>query len=249
MKILVGVKRVPDFKTTIPIKADGSAVDTANVRMVMNPFDEIAIEEAVRLKEKGYIEEIVAISLGPNAAQETLRTALAMGADRAILVQTEVEASSLQTAKILKAIVDKENPNLVILGKQAVDTDNNQTGQMLAGLLNWPQATFVSKLEKMDEAIQVTREIDGGLETLLLQLPAVITTDLRLNEPRYISLPNIMQAKRKPIEVIILEELGIKLAAKLKILGVMIPQKKRANLRVKNVSELVRRLKEEAKVF
>ncbi|HVY52987.1 MAG TPA: electron transfer flavoprotein subunit beta/FixA family protein [Gammaproteobacteria bacterium] len=249
MKVIVAVKRVPEFKATLSIKADGSAIDNTNTRMLMNPFDEIAIEEAIRLKEKGYVQEVVAVTIGRIEAQDILRTALAMGADRAILVLANSDNSPLQTAKILKAVIDKENPNLVMLGKQAIDTDNNQTGQMLAGLLNWSQAVFVSKLEKLDAKIEATREIDGGLETLLLQLPAVITTDLRLNEPRYISLPNIMNAKRKPIENITIDELGINPTTRLKILGYEIPQKKRANLRLDNVAELVKKLKEEAKIF
>src|SRR5579862_8403776 len=200
MKVLVSVKRVADFKTSIRIKTDGTDVDLNNVKMSLNPFDEIALEEAVRIKEKGFAKEIIAVSIGNEACQETLRTALAMGADRGILITTNNEVQPLAAAKILKKLIEKEMPQIVILGKQAIDTDNNQVGQMLAGLLNWPQGTFASRLEFEDKGIKVTREIDGGLETLFLNLPAVITTDLRLNEPRFISLPNIVQAKRKPIE-------------------------------------------------
>lgn len=244
MKILVPVKRVVDYKATIRIKADGSAVDTSNVKMSMNPFDEIAVEEAIRLKEKGSAEEIVALSIGTDASQETLRTALAMGADRAILIKTDVEVQPLAAAKILQKIVEQESINLVILGKQAIDTDNNQAGQMLAALLNWPQGTFASKVEPKDSGVSVTREIDGGLETIYLNLPAVITTDLRLNEPRYIALPNIVKAKRKPLDTIEADSLGIDVSPKVKTLKVSVPEKKRTNETVETVSELVERLRQ-----
>jgi len=249
MKILVAIKRVPDFKTAVRLKADGSGIETTNVKMSINPFDEIAIEEAVRLKEKGLAQELVVTSIGNNSLQEILRTALAMGADRAVLVQTEAEIQPLNAAKILAALALKEAPHLILLGKQAIDTDNNQTGQMLAGLLNWPQGTFASKLQIEGETVEVTREIDGGLETLNLKLPAVITTDLRLNEPRYISLPNIVQAKRKPLELLPLESLGLQLSAGVKLLKLSVPEKRRTAVRVENAAELVRRLKEEAKVL
>jgi len=249
MKILVAIKRVPDFKTAVRLKADGSGIETTNVKMSINPFDEIAIEEAVRLKEKGLAQELVVTSIGNNSLQEILRTALAMGADRAVLVQTEAEIQPLNAAKILAALALKEAPHLILLGKQAIDTDNNQTGQMLAGLLNWPQGTFASKLQIEAETVEVTREIDGGLETLNLKLPAVITTDLRLNEPRYISLPNIVQAKRKPLELLPLESLGLQLSAGVKLLKLSVPEKRRTAVRVENAAELVRRLKEEAKVL
>lgn len=249
MKILVAIKRVPDFKTNVRLKADGSGIETTNVKMSINPFDEIALEEAVRLKEKGVAKEVVVVSIGAPSSQETLRTALAMGADRAVLMQMETEVQPLNAARILAALVLKETPHLVILGKQAIDTDNNQVGQMLAGLLNWPQGTFASQLLIEGERVEVTREIDGGLETLNLKLPAVITTDLRLNEPRYISLPNIVQAKRKPLELIPVESLGLQLSAGVKLLKMTVPEKKRTSVRVENAAELVRRLKEEAKVL
>jgi electron transfer flavoprotein beta subunit len=249
MKILVAIKRVPDFKTQVRLKADRSGIETANVKMSINPFCEIAVEEAVRLKEKGLAQEIVVVSIGAAASQEILRTALAMGADRALLVQTEAEIQPLNAARILAAVVQKEAPQIVMLGKQAIDSDNNQVGQMLAGLLNWPQGTFASQLQLEGESLQVTREIDGGLETVLLKLPAVITTDLRLNEPRYISLPSIVQAKRKPLDLLSLETLGLSLSAGLKTLKLSVPEKKRNALRVENAAELVRRLKEEAKVL
>jgi len=248
-KILVAIKRVVDFKTTIRIKPDGSNVDTSHVKMTMNPFDEIALEEAVRLKEKKLATEIVAVSIGTDACQETLRTALAMGADRAILIQTQAEIQPLAAAKILKKLAEQETPQLIILGKQAIDTDNNQVGQMLAGLLNWPQGTFASKLEFDTNGVKVTREIDGGLETIFLNLPAVITTDLRLNEPRYISLPNIVQAKRKPLTTISLETLEVDITPRYKTLQVSLPEKRRAGTRVENVAELVQRLKNEAQVI
>lgn len=249
MKILVPVKRVADYKAVIRIKADGSGVDTANIKMTMNPFDEIAVEEAVRLKEKGLATEIIAVSIGADTCQETLRTALAMGADRAILVKSEHEIQPLAAAKVLKKIVEQESPQLVILGKQAIDTDNNQVGQMLAALLNWPQATFASKVDMHDNGLSVTREIDGGLETLFMSLPAVVTTDLRLNEPRYISLPNIMQAKKKPIAMTPAESLGIDLAPRITMLKAAIPEKKRAGVRVETTADLVNRLKKEAQVI
>lgn len=249
MKILVAVKRVIDYKASIRIKSDGSGVETTNVKMSMNPFDEIAVEEAVRMKEKGLAKEIIAASIGGDPCQEILRTALAMGADRAILVKTDSEVQPLAAAKILKALSQQESPQLIMLGKQAIDTDNNQVGQMLAALLNWPQGTFASKLEFHDDGVSVTREIDGGLETLFLKLPAVVTTDLRLNEPRYISLPNIMQAKRKSINVILSETLNIDLAPRLKILRVAMPEKRRAGVRLDSVADLVNRLKHEAQVI
>lgn len=249
MKILVAVKRVIDFKTSVRVKTDETGVETANVKMSMNPFDEIAIEEAIRLKEQGIASEVVAVSIGPDQCQETLRTALAMGADRAALIKTDQALQPLALAKVLHAIVQQEKPQLIILGKQAIDSDNNQTGQMLAGLLNWPQGTFVSKLECGKEEIQVTREVDGGLEALALTLPAVITTDLRLNEPRYISLPNIVQAKRKPLTVTPVEELNIDLQPRLKILQVQAPEKRRSGIRVANAAELVDKLKHEAQVI
>jgi len=249
MKILVAVKRVVDFTVQIRVKADQSGVETANVKMSMNPFDEIAIEEAVRLKEKGIATEVIAVSIGNQTCQETLRTALAMGADRAILVETETEIQPLASAKVLKAITLKENPQLIILGKQAIDSDNNQTGQMLAGLLAWPQGTFASKVIIENNHVRVTREIDGGLETLLLKLPAVITTDLRLNEPRYLSLPNIMQSKRKPIDRIPIQELSVDTQPRLQTLKVTAPEKRRAGVKVENVHELVQRLKQEAQVI
>ena len=249
MKVLVAVKRVIDFKTHIRVKADQSGVETANIKMSMNPFDEIAVEEAVRLKEKGIAQEVIVVSIGASSCQETIRTALAMGADRGILVETDQEIQPLAAAKILKAITLKEIPELVILGKQAIDTDNNQVGQMLVGLLEWPQGTFASKLEIENEKIKVTREVDGGLETLLLQLPAVITTDLRLNEPRYLSLPNIVQAKRKPIAVTPVQELNVDIQPRFKTLKVTAPEKRRAGVRVGSSTELIEKLKHEARVI
>src|SRR5438132_7719903 len=227
MKVLVPVKRVVDFNVKVRVRSDGSGVDTANVKMSMNPFDEIAVEEAVRLKEKGVVTEIVAVSCGITACQETLRTALAIGADRAILVETDLEMQPLAVAKLLKALVDKEQPRLVILGKQAIDDDSNQVGQMLAALLGWPQATFASKVDIADGAATVKREIDGGLETLTMKLPAVITTDLRLNEPRYATLPNIMKAKKKPLEVIKPDALGVDVTPRLKTLKVVEPPRRK----------------------
>ncbi len=249
MKILVAVKRVVDFTVQIRVKSDQSGVETANVKMSMNPFDEIAVEEAVRLKEKGLASEVIVISIGTTASQETLRTALAMGADRAILVETQDDIQPLIAAKIIREFVIKEAPQLVIVGKQAIDSDNNQVGQMLAGLLHWGQATFASKVVIENNRAIVTREIDGGLETLSLALPAVITTDLRLNEPRFLSLPNIMQAKRKSITVIPLTELQLELTPRLKILKVTAPEKRRSGVKVDSVKELVKRLKQEAQVI
>lgn len=249
MKILVAVKRVVDYKAIIRIKSDGSDVETVNVKMSMNPFDEIAVEEALRIKEKGIATEIVAVSIGTEQCQETLRTALAMGVDRAILVKTENAVQPLIAAKILKAIVEKESPQLVILGKQAIDTDNNQAGQMLAGLLNWAQGTFASKVEIKDKTALVTREVDGGLETVLLNLPAVITTDLRLNEPRYISLPNIVKAKTKPITTIPVAELSVSTTATQTLLKVSMPEKTRKKIQVENAADLIARLRTEGGVI
>lgn len=249
MKILVAVKRVIDFATRIRIKSDHSGVETTNVKMSMNPFDEIAVEEAVRLKEKGIAKEVIAVLIGTQQSQETLRTALAIGADRAILVETDLEIQPLAAAKILQAISQKESPQLIILGKQAIDSDNNQTGQMLAGLLNWAQGTFVSKLEIQDNTAEVIREIDGGLETLKLKLPAVITTDLRLNEPRYLSLPSIVQAKRKKIDVVKAQDLRIDIQPHIKRLSVTAPEKRHAGVKVADVAELIDKLKHEAQVI
>src|SRR5436309_304626 len=249
MKVLVPVKRVIDFNVKVRVKPDGSGVDTANVKMSMNPFDEIAVEEAVRLKEKSIATEIIAITCGITACQETLRTALAIGADRAVLVATDVELQPLAVAKLLKAIVDKEAPQLVILGKQAIDDDANQVGQMLAALLHWPQATFASKVDIADGKATVKREIDGGLETLAMKLPAVITTDLRLNEPRYATLPNIMKAKKKPLDVVKPEALGVEVAPRLVTLKVVAPPTRRGGGKVADVKELVAKLRSEAKVI
>ena len=249
MKILVPVKRVVDYNVKIRAKADGSGVETANVKMSMNPFDEIAVEEAVRLKEAGTASEIIAVSLGVQACQETLRTALAMGADRAILVQTDAELQPLAVAKALKAVVEREQPRLVIMGKQAIDDDCNQTGQMLAALLGWPQGTFASKVVPGDGTVRVTREIDGGLETVELTLPAVVTTDLRLNEPRYASLPNIMKAKKKPLETLSPADLGVEVTPRLKTLKVAEPPRRQAGIKVGSVAELVDKLKNEARVI
>src|SRR5436190_689116 len=243
MKVLVAVKRVIDYNVKPRVKMDGSGVDLANVKMSMNPFDEIAVEEAIRLKEKGTVTEIVAVSIGPAKAQETLRTALAMGADRAILVQTEEEVEPLAVAKILAKIAEEEQPQLVILGKQAIDDDNNATGQMLAALLGWPQGTFASKVE-LSESATVTREVDGGLETLKLKLPAVVTTDLRLNEPRYASLPNIMKAKSKPLAVKSPADFGVDVSPRLKVLKVSEPPVRQAGIKVGSVDELVAKLKQ-----
>jgi electron transfer flavoprotein beta subunit len=249
MKVLVAVKRVVDYNVKIRVKGDGSGVDLANVKMSMNPFDEIAVEEAVRLKEKGAASEVVAVSLGEAKCQETLRTALAMGADRAIHVVTEAKLEPLAVAKLLKEVATREQPGLVILGKQAIDDDCNQTGQMLAALLDWPQGTFASKVAIGADGAEVTREVDGGLETVALKLPCVVTTDLRLNEPRYASLPNIMKAKKKPIEDLTPEALGVSVAPRLTVLKVEEPPKRAAGIKVASVQELVRRLHEEAKVI
>jgi electron transfer flavoprotein beta subunit len=249
MKVLVAVKRVVDYNVKIRVKADKTGVELANVKMSMNPFDEIGVEEAVRLKEKGVATEIVAVSLGPTQCQETLRTALAMGADRGVLVQSDAELQPLAVAKLLKAVVDKEAPKLVILGKQAIDDDSNQTGQMLAALLGWPQATFASKVTIEGDALTVTREVDGGLETIALTLPAIVTTDLRLNEPRYASLPNIMKAKKKPIDTLTPDALGVDVAPRLETLSVEEPPKRSAGIKVPDVATLVERLQTEAKVI
>ncbi len=243
MKILVAVKRVIDFNVKPRVKMDGSGVDLANVKMSMNPFDEIAVEEAIRLKEKGAETEIVAVSIGPTKAQETLRTALAMGADRAILVQTDDEVEPLAVAKILAKIAEEEQPGLLILGKQAIDDDSNQVGQMLAALLNWPQGTFASKVEPQDDKVSVTREVDGGLETVALNTPAVVTTDLRLNEPRYASLPNIMKAKSKPLATKSPGDFGVDVAPRLEVLKVTEPPKRQAGDKVGSVDELIAKLK------
>jgi electron transfer flavoprotein beta subunit len=249
MKILVPIKRVVDYNVKVRVKSDHTGVDIANVKMSMNPFDEIAVEEAVRLKEKGDAAEIVAVSCGVAQCQETLRTAMAIGADRGILVQTDAELQPLAVSKLLKALVDKEQPGLVILGKQAIDDDANQTGQMLAALLDWPQATNASKVEVQSDRVQVTREVDGGLETLSLAPPAVITTDLRLNEPRYVTLPNIMKAKKKPLETITPDALGVDAAPRLKTLKVTEPPSRSAGAIVPDVATLVDKLKNEAKVM
>ncbi len=249
MKILVPVKRVVDYNVKVRVKPDQTGVDLANVKMSMNPFCEIAVEEAIRLKEKGVASEIVVVSVGPAQAQETLRTALAMGADRGILVQTDDTVEPLAVAKILKAIAGEENPDIVLLGKQAIDDDANQTGQMLAALLDWPQGTFASEVEMGDGKVNVTREIDGGLQTVALELPAVITTDLRLNEPRYASLPNIMKAKRKPIDTKAPGDYGVDTAPRLEVLKVTEPAKREAGIKVADVAELVSKLKDEAGVI
>ena len=249
MKILVPVKRVVDYNVKVRVKSDNTGVDIANVKMSMNPFDEIAVEEAVRLKEKGVVTEVVAISCGVAQCQETLRTALAIGADRAILVETDAELQPLAVAKLLKALIDKEQPQLVILGKQAIDDDANQTGQMLAALADLPQATFASKVELSADAVAVTREVDGGLETLQLTLPAIVTTDLRLNEPRYVTLPNIMKAKKKPLETVKPADLGVDVTPRLKTLKVAEPAKRGAGVKVPDVATLVDKLKNEAKVI
>lgn len=244
MKILVGVKRVVDYNVRIQVKADGSGVATDGVKMSMNPFDEIAVEEALRIKEAGKAEEVVAVTIGPKVCQEQLRTALAMGADRAIHVETDDEIQPLTGARILKAVADKEEPQIVLLGKQAIDDDNNQTAQMLAGLSHWPQATFASEVVIEDNTAQVTREIDSGLETLSVDLPAVISVDLRLNEPRYVKLPNIMKAKRKPIETLTLAELNVEVAPSVTVLKTSAPAKREAGIKVESVDELVTILKE-----
>jgi electron transfer flavoprotein beta subunit len=249
MKLLVPVKRVVDFNVKIRVKADGSGVELANVKMSMNPFDEIAVEEAIRLKEAGKATEIVAVSIGPAQAGETIRTALAMGADRGILVKTDAAPEPLAVAKILKAIVDAEQPQLVILGEQAIDDDSNQTGQMLAALLGWPQGTFASKVAIEGEGVAVTREVDGGLQTVQLKLPAVVTTDLRLNEPRYASLPNIMKAKKKPIDEKTPDALGVDVKPRLQVLKTVEPAKRKAGIKVESVADLVGKLKNEAGVL
>jgi len=249
MKVLVPVKRVVDYNVKIRVKPDGSGVELANVKMSMNPFDEIAVEEAIRLKEKGKVTEIVVVSIGPQQAQETLRTALAMGADRAILIKTDVNCEPLAVAKLLKAVVEKESPQLVILGKQAIDDDSNQTGQMLGALLGWPQGTFAFKIEFGEGSLDVTREVDGGLQTVTLALPAIVTTDLRLNEPRYASLPNIMKAKKKPLDEMNPEGLGIDVTPKLSVLKTVEPPGRSAGIKVGSPAELVQKLKTEAGVI
>lgn len=249
MKVLVAVKRVIDYNVKARVKPDQSGVDLANVKMSMNPFDEIAVEEAIRLKEKGAATEIIAVSIGPAAAQETIRTALAMGADRGILVKTDEAVQPLAVAKILKAICDAEKPDLIIVGKQAIDDDSNQTGQMLAALLDRPQATFAYRLEAMAGKLKAVREVDGGLQTIEISLPAVVSTDLRLNEPRYASLPNIMKAKKKPIEEKTPEALGVDIAPRLKVLKVEEPAKRKGGVKVQSVAELVGKLRNEAKVI
>jgi electron transfer flavoprotein beta subunit len=249
MKVLVPVKRVVDYNVKVRVKSDQSGVDIANVKMSMNPFDEIAVEEAVRLKEAGKVTEIVAVSCGVTQSQETLRTAMAIGADRAILVETDVELQPLAVAKLLKAIADKEQPQLIILGKQAIDDDANQTGQMLAALLDWPQATYASKVEVDGDKVKVTREIDGGLEVVSLTLPAIVTTDLRLNEPRYVTLPNIMKAKKKTLDNVKPADLGVDVTPRLKTLKVSEPAKRSAGIIVPDVATLVDKLKNEAKVI
>ena len=249
MKVLVPVKRVVDYNVKVRVKSDGTGVDIANVKMSMNPFDEIAVEEATRLKEKGAVTEVIAVSCGVTQCQETLRTAMAIGADRAILVDTTEELQPLAVAKLLKALVGKEQPQLVILGKQAIDDDCNQTGQMLAALLGWPQATFASKVEVADGKVTVSREVDGGSETLVLTLPAIITTDLRLNEPRYVTLPNIMKAKKKQMDTYKPEDLGVDVKPRIKTLKVSEPPKRSAGVKVADVAALVDKLKNEAKVI
>jgi len=249
MKVLVPVKRVVDYNVKVRVKSDGTGVDIANVKMSMNPFDEIAVEEAVRLKEKGVVTEVIAVSCGDAKSQETLRTAMAIGADRGILVETSEELQPLAVAKLLKALVDKEQPQLIILGKQAIDDDANQTGQMLAALADLPQATFASKVEVAGDTANVTREVDGGLETVSLTLPAVITTDLRLNEPRYVTLPNIMKAKKKQLDTFKPEDLGVDVKPRLKTLKVSEPPKRGAGIKVPDVATLVDKLKNEAKVI
>jgi electron transfer flavoprotein beta subunit len=251
MKVLVAVKRVVDYAVKIRVKSDGSGIELANVKMSMNPFDEIAVEEAVRLKEKGTATEVVVVSIGTAKSQETLRTALAIGADRALLVETadDTPVEPLAVAKLLKAVVDAEKPDLVVLGKQAIDDDCNQTGQMLAALLGWPQGTFASKVEPEAGAVAVTREVDGGLETVKLTLPAIVTTDLRLNEPRYPSLPNIMKAKKKPLDVKKPADLGVDVAPRLKVVKTTEPPQRKGGVKVADVAELVRRLKTEAGVI
>lgn len=249
MKVLVPVKRVVDYNVKVRVKSDQTGVDITNVKMSMNPFDEIAVEEAVRLKEKGIATEVVSVSCGEKPCQDTLRTAMAIGSDRSIQVETEVELQPLAVAKLLKAVVDKEQPQLVILGKQAIDDDANQTGQMLAALLDWPQATFASAIEVIDDHVKVTREIDGGLETIRLRLPAVVTADLRLNEPRFVTLPNIMKAKKKPIDVLTPTELGVDVTPRIQTIKVTEPTARSAGEMVADVATLVDKLKNEAKVI
>ncbi|HEX5390481.1 MAG TPA: electron transfer flavoprotein subunit beta/FixA family protein [Burkholderiaceae bacterium] len=249
MKVLVPVKRVVDYNVKVRVKSDGTGVDIANVKMSMNPFDEIAVEEAVRLKEKGVVTEVIAVSCGVTQCQETLRTAMAIGADRAILVETDAELQPLAVAKLLKALVDKEQPGLVILGKQAIDDDANQTGQMLAALADLPHRTFASKVEVAGDKVNVTREVDGGLETVALSIPAVITTDLRLNEPRYVTLPNIMKAKKKQLDVVKPADLGVDVTPRLKTIKVAEPAGRKAGIKVADVAALVDKLKNEAKVI
>ena len=249
MKALVAVKRVVDYNVKVRVKNDGTGVDIANVKMSMNPFDEIAVEEAVRLKEKGVVTEVIAVSCGVDKCQETLRTAMAIGADRGILVETDAELQPLAVAKLLKALVDKEQPGLIVLGKQAIDDDSNQTGQMLAALCDLPQATFASKVEVAGDKVSVTREVDGGLETVQLSLPAVVTTDLRLNEPRYVTLPNIMKAKKKQLDTVKPADLGVDVAPRIKTLKVSEPPKRSAGIKVPDVATLVDKLKNEAKVI
>ena len=249
MKVLVPVKRVVDYNVKVRVKSDQSGVDIANVKMSMNPFDEIAVEEAIRLREKGVATEVIAVSCGVGACQETLRTAMAIGADRGILIETDVELPPLAVAKLLKAVVDKEGPGLIILGKQAIDDDANQTGQMLAALANLPQATFASKIEIADGKMKATREVDGGLETLQMSLPAVITADLRLNEPRYVTLPNIMKAKKKPLDTLKPADLGVDVTPRLKTLKVAEPAGRKAGIKVADVAALVDKLKNEAKAI
>ena len=249
MKALVAVKRVLDFNVKVRVKSDQSGVELTNVKMSMNPFDEIAVEEAVRLKEKGVVQEVVVVSCGEDKSQEVLRTAMAMGADRAILLKTDAELQPLAVAKLLKAVLDKEQPQIVLLGKQAIDDDANQTGQMLAALADLPQAAFASKLEVQGDKLQVTREVDGGLQVISLALPAVVTADLRLNEPRFVTLPNIMKAKKKPLETVVPQDLGVDVAARLKTLKVTEPPARKAGVKVADVAELVSKLKNEAKVI
>jgi len=249
MKLLVTVKRVVDYNVKVRVKDDHSGIETANVKMSMNPFCEIAVEEAIRLKEKGVATEVVVVSIGPAQCQETLRTALALGADRAILVKTDEEIQPLAVAKLLQAVVDKESPELVVMGKQSIDGDNNQSGQMLGALLDWPQGTFASEVTINDGKVSVTREVDGGLETISLNMPAIITTDLRLNEPRFASLPNIMKAKRKPLEELTTDALGVDITPRVKTLKVTPPASREAGIKVESVQELVEKLKNEAKVI
>ncbi len=249
MKVLVAVKRVIDYNVKIRVKSDNTGVETANVKMSMNPFDEIAVEEAIRLKEAGKADEVVVVSMGEKKCQETIRTALAMGGDRGILVETDEDLQPLAVAKILKGIVEKENPDMIILGKQAIDDDNGQTGQMLAALLGWPQGTFASKVELGDGSVNVTREVDGGLQTVKLSLPAIVTSDLRLNEPRYAALPNIMKAKKKPLDTVSPADFGVDVTPRLKVLKVEEPAARSAGIKVESVAQLVDKLKNEAKVI